>query len=384
MGPPDGISSENSNSLGEVRRPSIRQFIQQTFRLWGLQSLFRFAVGAFSEGGEGGEGGEDGEARKVRDEAQVVLFKSRRMALLFTTIHLPALVETAVLTYFVYSEFWVGANPSVGVNYEKQVGLAIQLAAKVFESSILASLATMMFTFVRREAVGQGLPLAALFAPIDFKSSSFLFSEGFCALVVGQFATHWKKALFLSLSVVSFLLAFIVAPAVATILQPIKDWRTVGGTTTYLNMSELIEGSEDIGGKWRPPPSYPFDTRRSRVWLRMDLRNPFAEEEGFKHDGRIKESLMMMPQRAVGDALAEYVTLWRDALRKIEKYDRKPVQGTTLKFISKGHTPSVQSRCLLSTDPEQRCPQSKGFKQIQINKQINALKIRHQINKYTE
>ncbi|KAF6824289.1 hypothetical protein CMUS01_10324 [Colletotrichum musicola] len=361
MGPPDGTSPDDSDFLCKVRRPSIRQFIQQTFRLWGLQSLSRFVVGAFSEGSE------DSEDRKACDEAQVVLFKSRRMALLFTTIHLPALIGTAVLTYFVYSEFWVGANLSVGGNYEKQVGQAIQLAAKVFESSILASLATMMFIFVRREAVGQGLPLAALFAPIDFKSASFLFSEGFCAMVVGRFATHWKKALFLSLSVVSFLLVMIVTPAVATILQPIKNWRTVGGTATYLNMSEF-----DIFSRVMLNASHTIDNTLCEVagntdcpstgWERLrDMASYLPEhrliegsedEEGFKHDGRIKESLMMMPHRAVGDALAEYVTLWRDALRKIEKYDRKPVQGTTLQFISKGHTPSVQSRCLLSTDPE--------------------------------
>ncbi|KAF6807740.1 hypothetical protein CMUS01_14055 [Colletotrichum musicola] len=177
----------------------------------------------------------------IKPIAQSVWEKAKPMAFLASAVHFPPIIATTVISKFIYEEHWVGSTLSEEGRMETQTSLAIQFAAKFLELFIVASLATMMFTFVQREiTLKKGLPLAAILAATDFKSPSFVWSDEFFAMVMAPFSSIWKKAFLLSFTLICAFLATIVAPATATILLPREDWYTMGGTTVYINATNEV------------------------------------------------------------------------------------------------------------------------------------------------
>ncbi|KAF6813921.1 hypothetical protein CSOJ01_04327 [Colletotrichum sojae] len=326
-------------------------------------------------------------------EDETIIFKNRFVALLAATLHVPALVGAAVLTQFVLKEHFIGARLSSEGKWDSQVTLAIQFAAKFLETLIVASLSTMMSTFIRREITkGRGLPLAAFFAPTDFRSLSFVWSDEFLALLTSRFSSVWKKVAFLALSVLCCLVAAVVAPSAATILLPANDWYTIGGTRVFLDTSHedifpleitanhTLNGSIcEVAGNHRCPSSgwetlqhlvayFPshmvidFDNwaiRRpptlltvpmpgSLPQMALRIREPFENntDSSIGHDA--SASRMMLPHHATGAALAETATIWKNAIQISERKDRNWIRGSDQRVRSAHDVAALQTRCQVS------------------------------------
>lgn len=175
---------------------------------------------------------------EVYETRKVAIREDRWVAALAGTIHvLPAstAISIAVLNslgYYIGEEL---AGPQ-GQDDEKLAGL--QLAAKLHELTIQASVAAMLLQYIRHEmALGNGLPFGALFAGHLFKDVSFLWSSEFWGTANGAFTTRRRRWRLIILLVVCTILGLTAGPASATILKPrMGDW-PAGGTDFWINVS---------------------------------------------------------------------------------------------------------------------------------------------------
>jgi hypothetical protein len=85
-------------------------------------------------------------------------------------VHLPPIVGTLVIAWFVWHEYYIGGELAGAVGYDKEKFLGLQFAAKLHELFILGSLSTTVFTLVRHElALSKGVPFSSLSAGLDFQ-----------------------------------------------------------------------------------------------------------------------------------------------------------------------------------------------------------------------
>ena len=180
---------------------------------------------------------------------KVAIREDRWIAALTGSIHvLPASVDIsiALLNSFGYyiGEELAGAQ---GQDDEKLAGL--QLAAKLHELTIQASIAAMLLQYIRHEiALGDGLPFGALFAGHLFKDVSFLWSSEFWGTANGTFTNRQRKWKLIILLVVCTLLGLTAGPASANILKPRRgDW-PAGGTDFWLDVSSADLWSKNFVG----------------------------------------------------------------------------------------------------------------------------------------
>ncbi|KAI4252292.1 MAG: hypothetical protein L6R42_008019, partial [Xanthoria sp. 1 TBL-2021] len=173
---------------------------------------------------------------------KVAIRQDRVVAALAGAIHvLPAgiAISIAILNsvgYYIGEEL-AGTQ---GKDDEKLAGL--QLAAKLHELTMQASLAAMLLQYVRHEvALQNGLPFETLFAAHMFKNFSYLWSSEFRGAANSVFMNKQGKAKLITLLVVCTILGLTVGPTSATILKPrMGDW-PAGGTDFWINVT-----SEDL------------------------------------------------------------------------------------------------------------------------------------------
>ena len=96
-----------------------------------------------------------------------------------------------------------------------------QIAAKVHEIAIQASLAVMVLSYIRREiALGKGIPFGIFLGGIHFVQPSYLWSTELWSLVTAKGVEFKKKASLLVLLLVSGIVATTAGPSSATLLVP--------------------------------------------------------------------------------------------------------------------------------------------------------------------
>lgn len=107
---------------------------------------------------------------------------------------------------------------------------------------MLASLTTIVFTYLRRELVfGEGIPYGALCAGLEIDNFSFLYSPELWSAVWAQWERRRKKWALLSFLVLATLLGVTVGPSSANLMRPrLADW-PAGGTKYWTSAaSELV------------------------------------------------------------------------------------------------------------------------------------------------
>ncbi|KAK0659143.1 hypothetical protein QBC41DRAFT_287338 [Cercophora samala] len=126
----------------------------------------------------------------------------------------------------------------------------LQVASKVHELLVLASLSTVLFDAVRYELVfGQGLPLGLIGAGFSFTSVGYFFSFDFWAGVFDRSRSWRRKILFLALLVTAGFLGLLAGPTSAVLMIPRElDWAAGGGyiwinKTTEQLWPDTFEGS---------------------------------------------------------------------------------------------------------------------------------------------
>lgn len=135
-----------------------------------------------------------------------------------------------------------------GMDQEKLAGLLF--AAKLHELTITASLAAVLFFYIRHEiALEKGLPFGAVFAGLQFQSVSFFWSQEFWGTVRARYHIRRKWLLLLIISLCT-LLGVSVGPSSGNILKPRQGTWSAGGTKFFIDASAtdlwptLLEGSQ--------------------------------------------------------------------------------------------------------------------------------------------
>ncbi|KAL8946015.1 MAG: hypothetical protein Q9222_007528 [Ikaeria aurantiellina] len=180
---------------------------------------------------------------------KIAIREDRLVAALAGAIHvLPASVAISIALLNSYG-YYIGeelAGPQ-GQDDEKLAGL--QLAAKLHELTIQASIAAMLLQYIRHEvALRNGLPFGAVFAGHMFKDVSFLWSSEFWGTANGAFSSRYGKWKLITLLVVCTILGLTAGPASATTSKPrMGDW-PAGGTDFWINATSAQLWSTNAAG----------------------------------------------------------------------------------------------------------------------------------------
>ena len=112
---------------------------------------------------------------------------------------------------------------------------SLQLTAKLHELTMQASLAAVVFGYVRDQlALGEGIPFGAVFAGLHIKEISFFWSREFWGAMRSKYPDLRRRLELMLLLVIGTLLGVSVGPSSAIVLKPrIDDW-PAGGTQFFL------------------------------------------------------------------------------------------------------------------------------------------------------
>ena len=113
-----------------------------------------------------------------------------------------------------------------------------QFGAKVHEMTAQASLAAVVFSYIRYEmSLGQGLPFGALFSGLQISQASYLWSMEFWGSVCSSHLPIKRRVGMVLMVTVAIVLAATVGPSSAILLVPRLDYWPAGATNIWLNVS---------------------------------------------------------------------------------------------------------------------------------------------------
>lgn len=166
--------------------------------------------------------------RGFEERTKIAIRKSRSTALLRALIHV---VPVGIAIWEValnWNTYYVGSTALRLVYY--------QIAAKAHEMMIQASLATIIFSYVRHEMVlGNGIPFGALFSGLQINQLSYLWSMEFWGSVGSNHLSIRKRLATMVFISICFLLAAVAGPSSAVLLIPRLDYWPAGSTHIWVN-----------------------------------------------------------------------------------------------------------------------------------------------------
>ena len=111
-----------------------------------------------------------------------------------------------------------------------------QFGAKVHEMTAQASLAAIVFSYVRYEMLlGQGLPFGALFSALQLSQASYLWSMEFWGSISSRHLPIRRRAGMVLIVSAAITLAATVGPSSAILLIPRLQYWPAGATNIWLN-----------------------------------------------------------------------------------------------------------------------------------------------------
>ena len=177
----------------------------------GLRSLRHLAVG-----------------RGFDESTKITIRKSRKIALLRALIHVVPVGVALWEIVFNWKTYYLGASIRNQALY--------QFCAKLHEMTAQASIAAIVFTFVRHEvSIGQGLPFGALFSGLQVSQASYLWSMEFWGSLCAPGLSLRRKLAMAVTIIIAILLASTVGPSSAILLIPRLDYWPAGSTYIWVN-----------------------------------------------------------------------------------------------------------------------------------------------------
>ncbi|MCJ1265036.1 hypothetical protein MMC22_004911 [Lobaria immixta] len=162
------------------------------------------------------------------ETTKIAIRKSQPVALLRALVHvIPVGVALWEVTLN-WNTYYAGSYLLKQVYY--------QTAAKVHEIMIQASLAAVIFSYIRHQMVlGKGIPFGALFSGLQMNQISYLWSIEFWGSISSNYLSVWRKMIMLFLISVCFILAAVAGPSSAILLIPRLSYWPAGSTHFWLN-----------------------------------------------------------------------------------------------------------------------------------------------------
>ena len=159
---------------------------------------------------------------------KIAIRKSRTTALVRAIIHI-APISVAMWEIIInWNAYYLGATIRNQAYY--------QFGAKVHEMTAQASLAAIVFSYIRYEiSLGQGLPFGALFSGLQISQASYLWSMEFWGSICSKHLPVRRRINMALMVTVAVLLAATVGPSSAILLIPRLEYWPAGSTHIWLN-----------------------------------------------------------------------------------------------------------------------------------------------------
>lgn len=179
--------------------------------------------------------------RGLTEQAKVAMTENRWYAVLRSLIHLVPIVAALTLIALNCSYYYVGGELAGSVGQDDQKLAALQFAGKLHELLMLASIATIVFAYIRRElCFGEGIPYGVLSAGLDVENLSFLYSPELWSAAWAHWYRRRNKWILIILLVFCTLLAVTVGPSTNNLMRPrLKDW-PAGGTKFWVSAPQSV------------------------------------------------------------------------------------------------------------------------------------------------
>ena len=168
--------------------------------------------------------------RGLHESIKIAIRKDRTIALLRSLIHLVPVSVALYLIILNWNTYYVGVSI-----YNQAV---YQLLAKIHEIAIQASLAAVVFSYIRHElTIGKGMPFGALLSGLQISQISYLWSMEFWGTIRSVHLSLRKKLPLLIFIFTCIVLASLSGPSSAVLLVPRLDYWPAGSTNIWVNSS---------------------------------------------------------------------------------------------------------------------------------------------------
>ena len=168
--------------------------------------------------------------RGLHEPLKIAIRKDRAIALLRSLIHLIPVGVSLCEIIINWNTYYVGVSI-----YNQAV---YQLLAKIHEIAIQASLAAIVFSYIRHElTIGKGIPFGALLAGLQISQISYLWSMEFWGTIRSVHISPGRKFTLLILVFTCMVLASLSGPSSAVLLVPRFDYWPAGSTDIWVNSS---------------------------------------------------------------------------------------------------------------------------------------------------
>ena len=161
---------------------------------------------------------------------KVAIQKSRASALLRALIQaVPIGVALWIISINLYG-FYIGVSVQPLIYH--------QVGAKAHEIAVQASLAVILFSYIRREMVLRGaLPLGSMFWDLQVAQPSYLWSTEFWGSTTSKYLAWRRTCRLIAIVFFSVVLAAVFGPSTAIPLVPRLDYWSAGSTHIWMNMT---------------------------------------------------------------------------------------------------------------------------------------------------
>ena len=160
---------------------------------------------------------------------KVAIRKNRASALFATLIHLIPLTGAIALVSINLYQYYIPRDSAKALIF-------YQLLAKIHEITIQASIAAIVFSYIRHEIVlGQGVPFGSLFCGLQVSQPSYLWSMEFWGSVRSDHLNLRRRFGLISLIVGAVVLSTVVGPSSAILLVPRTSFFSWGSTHIWIN-----------------------------------------------------------------------------------------------------------------------------------------------------
>ncbi|KAJ9500287.1 hypothetical protein H2202_004082 [Exophiala xenobiotica] len=175
-------------------------------------------------------------AQHNAEQKKIIISSSTRKVLWCCVPHVLPIATSITILTLNFHGIYIGADFAT----QTITLMSFQIAAKVHEIFIVASLSVIVFHAVRFELLyGDGLPLGLVGSGFNFGSFGFFFTKEFRGGLLNAVTPGHKlrKTGFIILLCVAGLIAALAGPSSATLIVPALQTWQAGGTHFYLNGS---------------------------------------------------------------------------------------------------------------------------------------------------
>ncbi|GKZ89920.1 hypothetical protein AnigIFM63604_007279 [Aspergillus niger] len=176
---------------------------------------------------------------EVTERPKVFMDRSKTLASIRCVLHVVPVSAAFALIMLNSTGYYIGGELSGTSGQDAEKLAALTFAAKLHELLMLASLGSILITYIRRElAFGEGLPFGAIFTSLQFQDISFLWSLSMWGSVNHDWKRRTTKWFMLCLMVICTLLGLTVGPSTSNLMKPrLDDW-PAGGTPFWINATD--------------------------------------------------------------------------------------------------------------------------------------------------